>query len=633
MCGIAGVINFEPGRPVERQLLARMCDAIVHRGPDGSGYFVSDGVGLGHRRLSIIDLEGGAQPMANADNSVVVTYNGEIYNYRELRAQLEARGYVFRTQSDTEVVVHGWSEWGADCVRHYNGMFAFAVWDARRKCLFLARDRLGIKPLHYAVVDGDALIFASELKALLAHPRLQRQLDERAVEDYMALGYVPEPRTILASVSKLEPGHTLLVDQRQGASLQPQRYWDLPCTPLAGAGEAELGEELLRQLDLAVQRRMIADVPLGAFLSGGVDSSAVVASMSKLAAEPVLTCSIAFRDRNYDESIYAQRVAEKFNTDHYSREVAADDFSLIDDLAQVYDEPFADSSAIPTFRVCAVARQKVKVALSGDGADESFAGYRRYRWHCHEERVRRSLPRRLRQPLFGTLARVYPKLDWAPSFLRAKTTFSALSSDSVDAYFDSVSRCAPAVRAALYEQSFARRLQGYSAVENFHSHAARSPVADGLGLVQYLDFKTWLPGDILTKVDRASMANSLEVRVPFLDHEFVEWASGLPAAYKLRGRDGKYLLKTALRSRLDKDLLYRRKMGFSVPLAEWLRGPARAEAGERLGASRLGQLGVFDVDRVQNLLERHASGQQNNATVLWSLLMFENTVSRIFSLR
>ncbi|MDH3767771.1 MAG: amidotransferase 1, exosortase A system-associated, partial [Gammaproteobacteria bacterium] len=583
-------------------------------------------------RLSIIDLAGGKQPMYNEDGSVVVTFNGEIYNYQMLRDELIDTGHSFQTQSDTEVLVHGWEEWQQDSVTRLNGMFAYALWDDEKQHLFLARDRLGIKPLYYARLPSGFLIFASELKALLVHPELNRELDPCAIEEYMALGYVPEPRTILNSVTKLEPGHTLLLPRGNCERAQPRQYWDIPCMANEQASEDELVAKLLSHLSDSVQRRMIADVPLGAFLSGGVDSSAVVSAMAGLSSGPVLTCSMSFAEDSHDESQYAARVARQYCTDHSSQEVASADFDLIDTLATVYDEPFADSSAIPTYRVCEIARRRVKVALSGDGADESFGGYRRYRLHCNEERARAMLPLGVRRSVFGPMGRLYPKLDWGPRFLRAKTTLSALAMDPVEAYLDSVSRCSTIMRNSLYTKEFKTGLQGHAALDYFRRHAKNSPVADGLALIQYLDFKTWLPGDILTKVDRASMAHGLEVRVPFLDHEYVEWACGLGDRYKIRNGTGKYLLKRALESRLDKDILYRQKMGFSVPLADWLRGPARGKMRERLGQERLGRLGVFDMTRVGKLRAQHERGESDHATTLWSLLMFETTVSRILDM-
>ncbi|MBT8131204.1 MAG: amidotransferase 1, exosortase A system-associated [Gammaproteobacteria bacterium] len=631
MCGIAGIVDLRGQRDVDRALLARMCDAIAHRGPDAGDYHFGAGVGLGHRRLSIIDLAGGKQPMYNEDRTVVVTYNGEIYNFQPLREELAVAGHRFQTHSDTEVLVHGWEQWQEDSVTRFNGMFAYALWDENRQCLFLARDRLGIKPLYYSVLDSGFLIFASELKALLLHPQLQRDLDPRAVEQYMTLGYVAEPFSILTSVQKLEPGHCIRFTRGQ-SNAEARQFWNIPAVQEYDLGEEDLSSQLLGQLKTAVQRRMIADVPLGAFLSGGVDSSAVVATMSELSSTPVKTCSIAFADESHDESRYARQVAEQFATEHYSHQVEADDFALIDTLAGVYDEPYADSSAIPTYRVCAMARRHVKVALSGDGADELLAGYRRYRMHTNEEKLRNAMPAALRSAVFGPLSKIYPKLDWAPRFLRARTTLAALSTDPVSAYLDTVSRSGQKERQALYNDEFRSRLQGYRTLDLFRQHAAESPVSEGLGLVQYLDFKSWLPGDILTKVDRASMAHGLEVRVPFLDHEFVEWAAGIADRHKIHAGTGKYLLKKALEDKFSKQFLYREKMGFSVPLSNWLRGPARAAARERLSDVRLGRFGVFDSGQVGRMLDQHESGRADHSTTLWSLIMFEASAGKLLDL-
>ncbi len=603
-------------------LLARMNESQFHRGPDEGGTHREPGVGLGHRRLSIIDLSSGQQPLFNEDHSVAVVYNGEIYNYPELTRELEAAGHVFRTHCDTEVIVHAWEEWGEACVERFRGMFAFAIWDRNRRSLFLARDRLGIKPLYYALLPDGHLIFASELKALLLHPGLPRDVEPRAVEDYFGYGYVPEPRTILRSALKLSPGYRLTV--RRGEALpEPRQYWDVPFTPVPAMGEAEAGEELLARLREAVRIRLVAEVPLGAFLSGGVDSSAVVALMAGLSPEPVKTCSIAFGDPKFNEARFAAQVAERYHTEHRVQEVDPEDFDLLDRLAGLYDEPYADSSALPTYRVCELARRGVTVALSGDGGDENLAGYRRYRWHRYEARMRSALPHGLRRPLFGTLGRVYPKADWAPRVFRAKTTFEAMARDDVEGYFHGVSVLGDALRRRLFSPAFRRELQGYGAVEVMRDHARRAPTDDPLSLVQYLDMKTYLPGDILTKVDRASMAHALEVRVPILDHELVEWISGLPPALKLRGREGKYLFKRALEPHLPAEVLYRPKMGFSVPLAQWFRGPLRQRVREAVLGSAMADSGVFDMGVLTELVEHHDSGRRDNSAALWSLLMFE----------
>ncbi|MBL0924755.1 MAG: asparagine synthase (glutamine-hydrolyzing), partial [Sphingomonadaceae bacterium] len=421
MCGIAGIFHLETAKPVDPERVRRMTEAIAHRGPDGSGIWTAAGVGLGHRRLSIIDLEGGAQPMHSDDGALTLSFNGEIYNFRELRAELEAAGHAFHTSSDSEVILQGWRHWGPDCVSHFHGMFAFAIHDARTRQMFLARDRLGVKPLFYAPISDGSIIFGSELKALTAHPALRREIDLAAVDDYMAFGYVPDHACIIRGVQKLPAGHTLLLEQ--GRTLpRPVCYWDIDFSKRVRGSQADLSEELLRLMRQGVTSRMVADVPLGAFLSGGVDSSTVVALMAEASRQPVKTCSIGFDVGALDESEYAQIIARRFATDHRSRTVAADDFGLIDKLAYHFDEPFADASALPTYRVCEMAREQVTVALSGDGADEALAGYRRHVFHQKEEQLRGLMPQGLRGPLFGRLGNLYPKADWAPRPLRAKTT-------------------------------------------------------------------------------------------------------------------------------------------------------------------------------------------------------------------
>lgn len=622
MCGITGVVDVKGERPVSRALLSRMNETLYHRGPDANGLHLEPGLGFGHRRLSIIDLSTGQQPLYNEDGSVVVIFNGEIYNYQGLMHELKRLGHVFRTRSDTEVIVHAWEQWGEACVGRFRGMFALALWDRSRKTLLLARDRLGVKPLYYSVLPDGYLIFASELKALVEHPAFQRDLDPFAIEEYFALGYVPEPRTIYAGARKLPPGHTLAV--RRGAAMaEPREYWDVRFTLDNRIGEQEAQAQLVERLRESVRLRMIADVPLGAFLSGGVDSSAVVAMMAGLEKEPVNTCSIAFSDPSFDESPYALQVAERYRTRHFVEHVDSDDFGLIDGLAQTYDEPYADSSALPTYRVCRLARRHVAVALSGDGGDESFGGYRRYRFHAMEERLRSMLPLAVRRPAFGVLGTVYPKADWAPQVLRAKTTFQALARNSTDAYFHTMSWLRDDMRSALYSNAFKAQLSGYCAVEVFRRHAARAGTDDALALVQYLDLKTYLVGDINTKIDRASMAHSLEVREPLMDHPLVEWLASLPSCYKLHGQQGKALLKKAMAPYLPHALLYRPKMGFAVPLAQWFRGPLRERVRASLLGSRLADIGYFNVAYIEHLLARHDCGARDYSAAIWSLLMFE----------
>ena len=438
MCGIAGIVRLDSA-PVDRELLARMNDAIRHRGPDGDGFYHAPGIGLGHRRLAIIDLVGGVQPLFNEDRTVCVVFNGEIYNFQPLIAELTACGHRFRTRSDTEVIVHAWEEWGEACLDRFNGMFAFALWDSRSETLFLARDRLGEKPLYY-VNHGGLLLFASELKSLLCHPHLDRRLDPQAVEEFFAFGYIPDPRSIYRGVRKLMPGHYLRL--RRGQKLpEPRAYWELQFTDGAAVTEEEVAEELIARLQESVRMRMIADVPLGAFLSGGVDSSGIVAMMAGLNEDNVSTFSMRFNTKGWDESAYAAAMAGRYHTDHHLKTSDPDSIGLINRLAAIYDEPFGDNSAMPTLQVCAMARENVTVALSGDGGDEVFAGYRRYRLHCLEESVRRVVPGAARRPLFGLFGALYPKLDWAPRPLRAKTTLQALACDPAGAYFSSVSKC------------------------------------------------------------------------------------------------------------------------------------------------------------------------------------------------
>ena len=628
MCGFVGVVDIKGTREVNRDLLERMNNSQMHRGPDECGFHVAPGVGLGHRRLSIIDLSSGQQPLYNEDNSVVVVYNGEIYNHNDLRKDLERAGHVFRTKCDTEVIVHAWEEWGDDCVTRFNGMFSFAIWDSNTSELFLARDRLGIKPLYYAVLKSGFVIFGTELKALLLHPELPRDLDILAVEEYFAFGYVPEPKTILRDAAKLLPAHTLRI--ARGRSLPEQReFWDIPFKPGAPIGFEEAKAEFVERLRASVKRRLMSEVPLGAFLSGGVDSSAVVAMMAGLNESRVNTCSISFGDPRYNESQFAAMIAERYGTNHNVEQVDADDYDLIDTLATVYDEPFADSSAIPTYRVCELARKHVTVALSGDGGDENFAGYRRYRWHAYEEKVRSLLPQAVRGPLFGFLGSVYPKLDWAPRYLRAKTTFQAIARDSLAGFLESVSVVSDQNRRKLFTDAFRDSLQGYNAVEVFEHYAKRSPSRDPLSLVQYLDLKTYLPGDILTKVDRASMAHSLEVRVPILDHTFTEWASGLNPKWKLHGREGKYLFKQAMKDYLPADVLFREKMGFAVPLASWFRGPLRERISALSDEPGLAESGIFDSDEIRTMVRHHQAGLRDHSAIIWSLVMFEASMRNL----
>jgi asparagine synthase (glutamine-hydrolysing) len=627
MCGIAGIFHLDVPKPVDGDRVAAMADVLAHRGPDGSGVWIGPGVGLGHRRLSIIDLEGSPQPMLSPDRRAVITYNGEIYNYREIRAELEGRGHVFRTEGDTETILAAWRQWGPDCLDRLNGMFAFAIYDGDRDALFLARDRLGVKPLFYADLGDGTLLFGSELKALLAHPRLRPVISPQAVEDFLAYGYVPDDTSILEGVRKLPAGHFILAP-RGKALPAPSQWWDVDFAPVARRPEKALQEELVEHLRAAVRSRMVADVPLGAFLSGGVDSSAVVAFMAEASKQAVQTCSIGFDEADHDETAYARIVAERFHTQHRTRNVAADDFALIDTLAGAFDEPFADASALATYRVCELAREKGKVALSGDGADEAFAGYRRYRMFMAEERARSRLPRAVRNGL-GRAGDLYPKMDWAPRPLRAKTTLQALGKSSGEAYAEAVGATPPIIRSAIYAQDFRSLLQGHRAEDRYVRAMEQAPAADALSRAQYADLKIWLPGDILTKVDRTSMAVSLEAREPLLDHRLVQFAASLPPGLRLKGGEGKYLLKKSLEGRLPDEILYRKKMGFVTPVSAWFRGPLAAEAAGIAQGSALAELGWFDAGAIARLAEDHRRGRSDHGRLLWQLLMLERSLRHL----
>ena len=622
MCGIVGIFDTRGAREIDPELVRRMNETQHHRGPDEGDVYTEPGVGFGHRRLSVIDILSGQQPMFNAAGNVGVVFNGEIYNYPELTEELQALGYVFRTKSDTETIVHAWEAWGEDCVYRFRGMFAIAVWDRVKQTMFMARDRLGVKPFYYALLPDGMFIFGSELKSLRAHPGLPRDIDPRAVEDYFAYGYVPEPKTIYTSAMKLSPGFCLTVRIGQPVP-QPRQFWDVPFKLHANMTQRDAEGELILRLREAVKIRLKAEVPLGAFLSGGVDSSAIVAMMAGLMKEPVNTCSIAFSHKDFDESEYAEQVARQYQTQHHTDTVDTDDYALLDTLADLYDEPYADSSAIPTYRVCQLARKRVTVALSGDGGDENLAGYRRYRYAMAEDSVRSRVPASVRKLVFGPLGKYYPKADWAPRVFRAKTTFEALARDLVEGYFHGVSIMSDAMRAQLFSDGFRKRLQGYRAIEVMQGHAAKSPTDDPLSMIQYLDMKTYLPGDILTKVDRASMAHALEVRVPLLDHKLVEWISGLPPEMKLKGSEGKYIFKKSLESYLPEDILYRKKMGFAVPLAAWFRGPLRQRVRDSLLGPGLAATGIFNPAFLKEMVEQHESGRRDYSSPIWTVLMFD----------
>jgi asparagine synthase (glutamine-hydrolysing) len=620
MCGLAGI--FQPGgRAVDEALLRRMTGALAHRGPDGDGFHVEPGLGLGHRRLAIIDVGGGHQPMFNEDGSVVIVFNGEIYNFAELWPKLQALGHIFRTgHSDTEAIVHAWESWGPDCLQHLNGQFAFALWDRNRGQLFLARDRLGKKPLHYARTEAGSLVFASELGGLAPVGGIDRTLLPEAIDDFFALGYVPDPATIFRGIHKLPAAHFLLIE-RNGSTRGPQRYWQVPTT-LAPMNEAEAISALQTQLRDCTRLRLVSDVPLGAFLSGGVDSSGVVAAAAGLSDGPLSTFTIGF-DGAEDETPYALAMSRRYGTRQHSERAAAIDYiEAAREQAVLFGEPFGDQSSVPTHRVCALARKHVTVAVSGDGGDEVFAGYRRYRWHKMTEAVRSHIPAPLRRIVLAELARIYPKLDRAPRWLRAKNTLSELSLDSARGYARMVTKTHFARRRALFSPHLRAALGAHDPQQRIVDLMENCGSDDALIQAQYTDIHTYLAGDILTKVDRASMANSLEVRAPFLDHRLVGWGLCLRPELKLAGQEGKHVLKRALEPSVPREILYRPKQGFATSLAGRFRAGSETIRARLLGPAMLDS-GLFDGVALRRMVDEHARGDFDHSQTLWLLLVFE----------
>jgi asparagine synthase (glutamine-hydrolysing) len=616
MCGITGIYHYASEEPVNEVVLRRMTEVVAHRGPDDHGFHLTARVGLGHRRLSIIDVAGGHQPIFNEDGTIAIIFNGEIYNYRELQRLVESRGHYLRTRSDTETIVHLYEEFGEECVKMLRGMFAFALWDERRRKMLLARDRLGKKPLYYAARDG-RFIFGSEIKSLLEDPHLPRALDMEALADYFSFQYIPAPKTIFREVRKLRPAHYLVVTPQ---GLCEQEYWDLDFSQVDEHSEEQWCDLLLEALREAVGVRLMSEVPLGAFLSSGIDSSSVVALMSEITPHPVITASIGFSEEKYSEAEEARRFAQHINAEHHERMVKPDALSVVEKLVWHYDEPFADSSAVPTYYVSQVARQFVTVALSGDGGDENFVGYRRYLFDAVENRVRALIPASLRRPLFGALAAIYPKADWLPQPLRAKATLRNLSLDPAAAYFNSVYGVMSQERSGLLGRDVALQLNGYDPFDHFRYYFDRARTTDPISRVQYVDIKTYLADDILTKVDRASMAVSLEVRCPLLDHRLMELMARMPSRLKLHGRESKYILRRAMSRILPPEVLKRRKQGFVIPLAEWLRSDLR-ELAESALFDPPAQDDLLDRAAVARLWRQHQLGLRDYSRPLWAILM------------
>ncbi|MCE9635060.1 MAG: asparagine synthase (glutamine-hydrolyzing) [Planctomycetes bacterium] len=621
MCGIAGLFRFGEGPPPDEPTLRRMADTLFHRGPDGDGYSVRGPIGLAHRRLAIIDLSGGRQPMGNEDGSIEVTFNGEIYNFESLRERLLAKGHVFRTRSDTEVIVHLYEEEGDRVAEHLRGEFAFAIADHKRRRMLLARDRLGVKPLYYAL-DHRRLVFGSEAKAVLAEGSTPRRVDSSALLDYLAFRYVPSPRTIYPGMRKLPPAHTLVVESDGRAT--ERRYWDLKFEPEPDVSVETWCERLRDAIAEAVKIQMVADVPVGGFLSGGVDSSTVISYMAEASAHPVVACSIGFSEGAYDERQYARTVAKHVGVDLREFLVEPQALDVVRKLAWHYDEPFGDSSSVPTYYVSKMAREHVTVALSGDGGDETFAGYRRYKFEAAEDRVRRMLPAGLRAVLCGALGRIYPKADWLPRPLRAKTTLLNLAErDPSRSWYRSVGSMAGFDRASLLRQETIDDAGGHDPADLISEAFRTAGTTDAVSRAQSCDYRTYLPEDILVKADRAAMACSLEVRVPLLDHVLLELAAKIPSDLKLHGGEGKWIFKKAMEPRLPHDILWRKKQGFAVPVREWLRADLREYAESLLFSKDARLSDWFEMRTVRSLWDEHQAGTRDASDLLWLLMSFE----------
>jgi len=617
MCGIVGLVRND-GKPVDRDLLARMNDAIRHRGPDDDGFYLKGPVGLGMRRLAIIDLKSGQQPIHNQDGSTWIVFNGEIYNYLELRQQLEKLGHTFYTNSDTEAIVHAYDQYGIDCPKYLRGMFAFAIWNERTQELFLARDRVGKKPVLYAEVNGQ-LVFGSEFAALLQHPDISREIQPEAIDAYLSFMCVPAPLTAYRSIRKLEPGHWLR--WRKG-EITIERYWQPDFSQKLDISEEEAGERAIEILRDAVKVRLMSEVPLGAFLSGGIDSSAVVALMAQEASEKVRTFSIGFEEQDFSELHHARRVAEWVGADHHEFIVRPDAIEILPLLVEHYGEPYADSSAVPTYYVARETRKHVTVALNGDGGDESFAGYERYAAMQLAENYRK-VPEFVRKSVNAGVGLI-PTSELGRSRLRSGKRFlEAASLPKVDRYLRWVSIFDAAAKSSLYSDAFkSETTSGYakSLLEPWFLRANGSGFVDASLLA---DLMTYLPNDLLVKVDIATMAVSLEARSPFLDHHVIEFAASLPEKFKLRGLTTKYLLKKVLRKLLPSENLDRRKMGFGVPIGHWFRDKMQPFLREVVLSEKALNRGLFKPEIVRQLVDQHTEGKRDYSHQLWTLLMLE----------
>ncbi|MEL6252796.1 MAG: asparagine synthase (glutamine-hydrolyzing) [Bacteroidota bacterium] len=617
MCGICGTLHFDPAYQVQESEVKRMAHPIIHRGPDDEGFYLNNNIGLGFRRLSIIDLHSGHQPLTNEDGTIWIIFNGEIYNFKELRKELEAKGHRFKTHTDTETIVHLYEEYGTDCVQKLRGMFGFAIWDDRHKKLFCARDRFGIKPFFY-YIDGSRFLFGSEIKNILQADDVSREIDINVMDYYLTYGYTPIDETIYKKIKKLEPAHTLEI--KAGGEPVIKRYWDINFEPDDSITEDEWCELIENKLKEAIEMRMVSDVPLGAFLSGGIDSSSVVALMSQFSEQPIKTFSIGFKEAAFNELPYARDVAAMYKTDHHEKIVEPESIELLPKLVSAYDEPFADSSAIPTYYVSKFAREYVTVVLSGDGGDELFAGYDHYPM-AHNIQKYNMLPDAISKNVFGALHRAIP----AKVKGKGITYYLSRPKDSISAY---ISKFHQTEREKLYKPNI------WDAIKNNPSESYKEEILragsskDLIFQMQELDMRTWLVDDILTKVDRVSMQNSLEARVPILDHEFAELSFKIPTKYKLKGKSTKYILKKAMRKYLPDSILFHKKQGFGVPLKLWFKSDLNDYMNDRLMSKNSPLYEFLEPTYVKKIIHDHQTGMRDFNFKIWTLLFLDEWLNQ-----
>lgn len=627
MCGIAGILTSAK-KPLNRDRLVSMGNAIAHRGPDAEGYYLSeDGVGLAHRRLSIIDLTSGEQPLGNEDKSIQIVFNGEIYNHLELQKSLKSRGHIFRTKSDTESIVHLYEEYGCDLVHHLRGMFAFALWDSKKRKLLLARDRVGQKPLYFTV-NQNQLLFASEIKSLLTQEGIDKTLNHRAIEDYLCYGFVPGSQSIFQNIHKLAPGTWMEFD-RDTWSFRQETYWSLPSVEVKNFSESQWLEAIEDKLTETVKAHQISDVPVGSFLSGGLDSSLVTSILSQHADSPPQTFSIGFQEKKFSELEYAALVSNQLGTKHTEEIVTANAAQDLEALIHFYDEPFADASAIPTMRVAKVASQYVKVALSGDGGDEGFGGYKRYAHDLKESKLRNLFPSIIRSQVIRRFALAYPKADWLPRPMRLQSALTNIASDASNAYANTLSQCPSSLRKKLLSKKLSSELAEYKSSDHVTEHSMDG--GDALRGMLATDIALMLPDDFLTKVDRASMAHGLEARPPLVDHQFLELAWQMPSEFKIRDGETKWALKKIAENHLPSSIIYRPKQGFEIPIDAWLRGPLGQVFKETALATDNLLAEYLNIDLVADLHRRHCNRTGKHGQLLWSILILGAWMKRYAS--